>query len=151
MKTTIPSTSQIRRQWLLVDAQGQVLGRLASRVAFMLRGKHKPDYTPHLDTGDFVVVTNAAKVKVTGKKAVQKRYTSYSGYPHGLKVRTFEETLRRHPDRVIRLAVKGMLQDGPLGRQLLSKLKVYPGANHPHAAQQPQLITLERSHGHTGR
>jgi large subunit ribosomal protein L13 len=149
MKTTIPSSQQIKRQWVLVDADGQILGRLASRVALILRGKHRPDYTPHLDTGDFVVIINASKIRVTGKKPLQKVYRRYSGYPGGLKERTLEEMLQRFPDQVVRKAVKGMLQDGPLGRKLLSKLKVYRGTAHPHAAQQPQTITLARSNGHT--
>ena len=150
MKTTIPSPQQIKRQWVLVDAEGQVLGRMASRVALILRGKHRPDYTPHLDTGDFVVITNASKIKVTGHKPLQKVYRRYSGYPGGLKERTLEEMLKRYPARVVRQAVKGMLKDGPLGRRLLSKLKVYRGPAHPHAAQQPQTITVGRNNGHTG-
>ncbi len=135
MKTTIPDVTQIRRQWRVIDAEGQILGRLATRIAVLLRGKHKPTYTPHLDTGDFVVVVNAEKITVTGKKLAQKTYQTYSGYPSGLKMSTLEEVLRRHPDRVIRQAVKGMIQDGPLGRRLLTKLKVYAGPTHPHQAQ----------------
>lgn len=135
MKTTIPGVNEIRREWRVIDAEGQILGRLASRIAVLLRGKHKPTYTPHLDVGDFVVVVNAEKIKVTGKKLKQKIYQRYSGYPSGLKMSTLEEVLRRHPDRVIRQAVKGMIQDGPLGRRLLTKLKVYAGPSHPHQAQ----------------
>lgn len=146
MKTTFPAVKAINRRWLLVDAQGQVLGRLASRIALLLRGKHKPIYTPHLDTGDFVLVVNAKEIKVTGHKHAQKVYRTYSGYPGGLTETTLDEMLRKHPERVMRQAVKGMLPDGPLGRRLLTKLKVYPGLEHPHQAQQPQPISLGR-HG----
>ena len=121
----------------MVDAADQVLGRLAVRVADVLRGKDKPDYTPHLDTGDFVVVVNAEKVAVTGNKLKQKTYQRYSGYPGGQTVQTLETVLGRHPERVIQHAVKGMIPDGPLGRQIYSKLKVYAGPDHPHQAQQP--------------
>jgi len=147
MKTTLPSPEQIQRKWLLVDADGQILGRLASRVAMLLRGKHKPTFTPHLDTGDFVLVINAEKIKVTGNKLTQKRYARYSGYPSGLKFTTLQDVLRTHPERAIEHAVKGMLPDGPLGRQLLTKLKVYAGTAHPHASQQPTPISLEGRHG----
>ena len=142
MKTTFPSVDKINRRWVVVDAEGQTLGRLASRIALLLRGKHRPDFTPFLDTGDFVVVINAKKVKVTGQKLSQKRYRTYSGYPGGLKEQTLEDLLRRHPDRVIERAVKGMLPDGPLGRRVLGKLKVYPEAQHPHQAQRPEPVTL---------
>jgi large subunit ribosomal protein L13 len=144
MKTTIPAVDSIRRQWLLIDAQGQVLGRLAVRIATLLRGKHKITFTPHLDTGDFVVVINAAKIKLTGNKLLSKTYSSYSGYPGGLKFTTLEDMLRRHPERVIMHAVKGMLSDGPLARRLLTKLKVYPGPQHPHTAQQPVAYVVTR-------
>lgn len=130
------------RRWLLVDAKDQVLGRLASRIALILRGKHKVTYTPFLDTGDFVVVINAEKVAVTGQKRTQKLYKRYSGYPSGLRVQTLDRVLKTHPDRVIRQAVKGMMPDGPLGRHLLGNLKVYAGPAHPHAAQQPQPVQL---------
>jgi len=133
---------KINRRWVVVDAQGQVLGRLASRIALLLRGKHRTDFTPFLDTGDFVVVVNARKVKVTGQKLLQKQYRRYSGYPGGLKMQTLEQVLRRHPERVIERAVKGMLPDGPLGRRVLGKLKVYPEAQHPHQAQRPEPVTL---------
>ena len=146
MKTTFPAVKAINRRWLLVDAQGQVLGRLASRIALLLRGKHKPIYTPHLDTGDFVLVVNAKEIHVTGHKYNQKVYRTYSGYPGGLRETTLDEMLRTHPERVVRQAVKGMLPDGPLGRRLLGKLRVYPGLAHPHHAQQPQPISLGR-HG----
>ena len=140
MKTTFPSLKEIRRRWWLVDAKGQVLGRLASRITLLLRGKHKPTYTPHLDVGDFVVVINAKEVKVTGQKLTNKRYQTYSGYPSGLKSRSLEEMLRKHPERVVRIAVKGMLPDGPLGRRRLGKLKVYAGPDHPHQAQNPEML-----------
>ncbi len=138
MKTTIPAVHQMNRQWLLIDAKDQVLGRLASRIALVLRGKHKPTYTPFLDTGDFVVVINAEKVAVTGQKLTQKVYQRYSGYPSGRTTQTLSDVLKRHPERAIRQAVKGMMPDGPLGRRLLGKLKVYAGSEHPHKAQQPQ-------------
>lgn len=137
MPTTLHHAEGQQRQWWLVDAQGRILGRLASRLAIILRGKHKPAYTPYIDTGDFVVVINAAKVAVTGQKLTQKTYKRYSGYPSGLRVELLGDVLRRDPERVIREAVKGMLPRGPLARQMLTKLKVYPGAEHPHAAQQP--------------
>lgn len=142
MKTTFPSVDKINRRWVVVDAQGQVLGRLASRIALLLRGKHRTDFTPFLDTGDFVVVVNARKVKVTGQKLLQKQYRRYSGYPGGLKMQTLEQLLHRHPERVIEHAVKGMLPDGPLGRRVLGKLKVYPDAQHPHQPQRPEPVTV---------
>ena len=137
MKTTLPAVDKIQRQWRIVDADGQVLGRLASRIAVMLRGKDKVTFTPHLDVGDFVVVINASKVRVTGHKLTQKMYRWYSGYPGGLKERSLQDMLARRPERVIEQAVKGMLADGPLARDLFRKLKVYPGPQHPHKAQQP--------------
>lgn len=146
MNTTLPAVNEIKRDWLLVDAKDQILGRMASRVAILLRGKHKITFTPHLDTGDFVVVVNAKNVKVTGKKLTQKVYRTYSGYPSGLSERTLEEQLERHPELVIRQAVKRMLPPGPLGRRLLTKLKVYPGTEHPHQSQQPKPTILTR-HG----
>jgi large subunit ribosomal protein L13 len=152
MTTTFPALKEIQRRWWLVDAKGVVLGRLASRIVLLLRGKHKPTYTPHLDVGDFVIVINAKEIKVTGQKQKQKLYQTYSGYPSGLKRRSLEEMLRRHPERVMRIAVKGMLPDGPLGRRLLGKLKVYAGPHHPHQAQQPEPVngTLVGSHdGHS--
>ena len=144
MSTTIPAVTQIQRQWWIVDADGQILGRLATRLAMLLRGKHKVTYTPHLDTGDFVIVINANKIKVTGNKLVQKTYRRYSGYPSGLKSQTLQQVLDRYPERVIRHAVKGMLHEGPLGRRLLTKLKVYAGPNHPHQAQEPMVTPLAR-------
>lgn len=141
MTTTIPAVDSITRAYMHIDADGVVLGRLASRVAMVLRGKHKVTFSPHLDVGDFVIVTNAKKVKITGNKLTQKLYDSYSGYPSGLKQRTLGDMLRRHPERVIEHAVKGMLPPGPLGRKLLGKLKVYPDAHHPHEAQKPTTFS----------
>ena len=138
MTTTLPAYNRLNRQWLLIDAKDQVLGRLASRIALILRGKHKPTFTPFLDTGDFVVVINAEKVAVTGQKVSQKLYQRYSGYPGGRKAQTLGEVLKTHPDRALRQAVKGMMPDGPLGRRMLGKLKIYTGTEHPHRAQQPQ-------------
>lgn len=152
MTTTLPDIKRLKRKWLLVDAQHHVLGRLASRIALILRGKHQVTYTPFMDTGDFVIVINAEKIAVTGNKRAQKTYQRYSGYPGGLKVRTLEQVLRTHPERVLRRAVKGMLPDGPLARQMLTKLKIYAGPTHPHTAQQPQpanpaLIGTPHAHG----
>ncbi len=141
-KTLIPPIDSINRQWLLVDAQDQTLGRLASEVASVLRGKNKPNYTPHLDTGDFVVVVNADKIRVTGKKAEQKLYRRHSGRPGGMKVETFNSLQDRIPERIVEHAIKGMLPHNALGRQLFRKLKVYRGPEHPHAAQNPQVLTI---------
>ena len=141
MTTTLPDVKQLGRNWVLVDAKDQVLGRLASRIVLILRGKNKPTFTPFLDAGDFVVVINAEKIAVTGNKREQKIYQRYSGYPGGRRVRTLNDVLSTHPERALRQAVKGMMPDGPLGRRQLRKLKVYPGSTHPHTAQQPQLIT----------
>ena len=138
MTTTLPAYNRLNRRWLLIDAKDQVLGRLASRIALILRGKHKPTFTPFLDTGDFVVVINAGKVAVTGGKESKKVYERYSGYPGGRKAQTLGEVLKTHPDRALRQAVKGMMPDGPLGRRMLGKLKIYTGTEHPHRAQQPQ-------------
>ena len=146
MKTTLPTITPGTHRWVLVDAKEQVLGRLATRVAMVLRGKHKPIFTPHLDTGDFVLVINAKDIRVTGHKLNQKLYSRYSGYPSGLTKTSLSDMLIRHPERVVMQAVKGMLPDGPLGRRLLTKLKVYPGPEHPHQAQQPQPMILRR-HG----
>ena len=140
MTTTIPDVKTVQREWVLIDAKGQILGRLASRIAMLLRGKHKPTYTPFLDTGAFVVVVNAEKVAVTGNKLTQKVYKRYSGYPGGLRERTLGRMLVSHPDHALRKAVKGMMPAGPLGRRLLGKLKIYAGIEHPHAAQQPQPL-----------
>ncbi len=143
MKTYVATPKDRERNWLVVDATGQTLGRLATRIADALRGKRKPQYTPHCDTGDFVIVVNAEKVEVTGKKRQEKRYYRHSGYPGGLRERTFAEMQARRPEEIIRLAVKGMLPHNRLGRQQLRKLKVYAGPDHPHAAQQPQPMEIE--------
>ena len=144
-KTTIPSNDSINRQWYLVDAENQTLGRLASEVAAVLRGKNKPNFTPHLDTGDFVVVVNAEKIRVTGKKAEQKLYRRHSGRPGGMKVETFQALQNRIPERIVEKAIKGMLPHNALGRQLFRKLKVYSGSEHPHSAQKPQILQLDPS------
>jgi large subunit ribosomal protein L13 len=144
MKTYNAKPGEIERRWVLVDAEGQTLGRLATRIADALRGKDKPTYTPHVDTGDFVVVVNADKIHVTGNKLDDKKYYRHSGYPGGLKTRTLREQLDRRPTEVIRLAVKGMLPRNRLSRRQLTKLKIYAGPEHPHAAQAPEPLTLER-------
>jgi large subunit ribosomal protein L13 len=137
MQTRIPKKAELEERWLVVDAAGKTLGRLATHVATRLRGKHRPTYTPHMDTGDHVIVVNAAQVRVTGQKAQQKLYRRHTGYPGGLREVPFERMLERHPERVIRLAVSGMLPKNRLGRKLIKKLKVYAGPEHPHQAQQP--------------
>lgn len=142
MKTHSTKPSEIERQWYVVDAEGRTLGRLASEIAKILKGKHKPIYAPHLDTGDYVIVINAEKVHVTGHKMDQKMYYRHSGYPGGLKGLTLREQLNRHPTRVIRSAVRGMLPHNRLGRAMLGKLKVYAGDAHPHTAQQPRALEL---------
>jgi large subunit ribosomal protein L13 len=142
MKTYVPKRAEIERSWWLVDAQGIALGRLATTVATRLRGKHKPTFTPFLDTGDHVVVINAQKLVLTGSKLQDKLYRRYSGYPGGLKEVSAEEMLHKYPERMIELAVKGMLPKGPLGRQMARKLKVYAGPEHPHQAQQPQPLVV---------
>jgi large subunit ribosomal protein L13 len=141
-KTFVATPATAERNWLVVDATGQTLGRLATQIADALRGKRKPEYTPHCDTGDFVVVINAERIQVTGNKRSEKRYYRHSGYPGGLKSRTFEEMIERRPEEVIRLAVKGMLPRNRLARKQLTKLKVYAGPKHPHAAQQPQPMEI---------
>lgn len=142
-KTYLPSQGAIERNWYVVDAADQRLGRLASEIARILRGKHKPTFTPHLDTGDFVIVINADKVTVTGRKASQKLYRRHSGRPGGMKVETFAHLQQRLPERIIEQAVKGMLPKNALGRQLFTKLKVYSGAEHPHQAQQPEVLSIQ--------
>jgi large subunit ribosomal protein L13 len=137
-----PAEAQATRKWYLVDATGLSLGRLASRVASVLRGKHKPTYTPHVDTGDFVIVVNADKVKVTGAKATDKMYYRHSGYPGAIRGESFRELSVRHPDAPITLAVKGMLPKNVLGRQMLEKLKVYGTGEHPHRAQKPEALNV---------
>jgi large subunit ribosomal protein L13 len=137
VKTYTPKATELERRWWVVDAEGQVLGRLATQVASVLRGKHNPHFTPFLDTGDYVIVVNAGKVAVTGNRLTQKTYHHHSGYPGGLRTQTLQEMMAKHPDQVIRLAVRGMLPRGRLGRQVYSKLKVYAGPDHPHEAQNP--------------
>ena len=144
MKTWNAKPGEIERRWYLVDAEGQTLGRLATQIADTLRGKRKPQYTPHVDTGDFVVVVNAEKIQVTGSKLDQKRYYRHSGYPGGIRSRTLREQLERRPTEVIRMAVKGMLPRNRLARQQLTKLKVYAGPEHPHVSQNPQPLNLEQ-------
>ena len=143
MKTYVANSQDRQRDWLIVDATGQTLGRLSTQIADALRGKRKPTYTPHVDTGDFVIVVNAEKISVTGNKLADKKYYRHSGYPGGLKVRTLEEQLERRPEEVIRHAVKGMLPRNRLARKQLTKLKVYAGPDHPHVAQKPQPMELE--------
>lgn len=142
MKTFSAKPQTAERNWLLVDAEGLTLGRMAAEIATRLRGKHKPEYTPHVDTGDFIVVVNADKVRVSGRKAAQKMYHAHSGYPGGLRSVPFEKLIDHAPERVVRLAVRGMLPRSPLGRAMFKKLKVYAGAEHPHGAQQPQAVKL---------
>lgn len=141
-KTYVAKKEDIKRQWYLVDAKDKILGRLASKVAVVLRGKHKPIFSPHLDTGDGVIVINAAKIKVTGRKLKQKVYRRYSGYPGGLKEVPLEVMLKKNPANVLKLAVKRMLPGGPLGRDLLKKLKVYADDEHPHAGQNPKALEI---------
>lgn len=140
MKTFWTKEEDVERQWFVVDADGQTLGRLASQIAAVLRGKHKPTYNPSVDTGDFVVVVNAEKIHTTGRRLDQKKYYSHSGYMGGIKERTLREQLERYPERVIQDAVKGMLPKNVLGRKMLRKLKVYAGPQHPHHAQQPEPL-----------
>lgn len=142
MKSFMASPATIERKWYVVDAAGCTLGRLASEVAKVLRGKNKPIFTPHMDCGDYVVVVNADKVKVTGKKLDQKIYYSHSDYVGGMKETTLKEMMQKHPERVVEHAVKGMLPKGPLGRQMYTKLHVYAGAEHPHAAQKPEALAF---------
>ena len=143
-KTWNAKPGEVTRHWYLVDAEGQTLGRLATRIADTLRGKGKPEYTPHVDTGDFVVVVNAEKIQVTGNKLDQKMYHRHSGYPGGLRSRTLREQLERRPTEVLRKAVKGMLPRNRLGRAQIGKLKIYVGPEHPHEAQSPEPLKLEK-------
>lgn len=143
MSTYYAKPNEIEREWLLVDAEGMVLGRLAAQVAQILKGKNKPTYTPNVDVGDFVIVINADKIRLTGKKADEKTYYSHSGFPGGLKAVPFKRMLEKHPERIIEKAVKGMLPKNTLGRAMNRKLKVYAGAEHPHEAQNPRKIELE--------
>lgn len=140
MKTFTAKPETVKRDWFVIDAEGQTLGRLATEIASRLRGKHKPEYTPHVDTGDYIVVINAEKVKVTGSKTTDKKYYSHSGFPGGIKEISFDKLVIRAPERIIETAVKGMLPKNPLGRAMYRKLKVYKGSEHPHTAQQPQEL-----------
>jgi large subunit ribosomal protein L13 len=142
MKTFTAKPAEVRRDWFVVDAEGKTLGRLATEIARRLRGKHKAEYTPHVDTGDYIVVINAEKVRVTGNKASDKNYYRHTGYPGGLRSMSFEKLIDHAPERVLELAVKGMLPKGPLGRAMHKKMKVYAGTEHPHAAQQPQELNI---------
>ena len=142
MRTYSLKAQDIKKNWYLVDADGQVLGRLASHVATILRGKHKPEFSPHLDMGDFVIVTNAAKVMATGNKESQKVYWHHSGFPGGVKTRNMEMMRKRHPERIVENAVRGMLPHNRLGRKMFKHLKVYAGPTHPHQAQQPQPLDI---------
>ena len=143
MKTFSAKAHEVKRDWYIIDASGKVLGRVATEIARRLRGKHKAIYTPHMDTGDFVVVTNVDKLVVTGRKTVQKIYYRHTGYPGGIYSRTFSEMLNKQPEKVLIHAVKGMLPKGPLGFAMLKKLKVYADATHPHSAQQPKPLVIE--------
>ena len=142
MKTFTAKNETVQRDWYVVDAAGQTLGRLATEIASRLRGKHKPEYTPHVDTGDYIVVINAEQVRVTGNKTSDKIYYSHTGFPGGIKEISFEKLIAKAPERVLVAAVKGMLPRNPLGRDMYRKLKVYAGTNHPHAAQQPQELKI---------
>jgi len=142
MKTYTAKAGEVQHGWVVVDAQDKVLGKMATQIAMRLRGKHRPEYTPHVDTGDFVVVVNVAKLRVTGRKAERKVYYRHSGYPGGIKQDTFAKLHAEKPERVLKKAVKGMLPKGPLGYAMLSKLKLYAGATHPHSAQQPKALEI---------
>ncbi|HQY69481.1 MAG: 50S ribosomal protein L13 [Gammaproteobacteria bacterium] len=142
MKTISAKPGSVEQSWYVIDANGQTLGRMASAIASRLRGKHKPEFTPHTDTGDFIVVVNAEKVHVTGNKAKAKIYHHHTGYPGGLKSISFEKLIEKAPEQAIEMAVKGMLPKNPLGRAMARKLKVYAGSEHPHAAQQPKALEL---------
>jgi large subunit ribosomal protein L13 len=142
MTTFVAKPAEVKRDWYVIDAEGKTLGRMATEIARRLRGKHKPEFTPHVDTGDYIVVVNAEKVHVTGNKRKAKIYYRHSGYPGGLKQANFETMITSQPEKVIELAVKGMLPKGPLGRAMYTKLKVYAGTDHPHQAQQPQELKL---------
>ncbi len=143
MKTFSAKPHEVKRDWFVIDATNKVLGRLATEIARRLRGKHKAEYTPHVDTGDYIVITNAEKVVVTGRKFKEKTYYHHSGYPGGIKSISFDKLQEKHPTRIIERAVKGMLPKNPLGREMYRKLKVYAGSEHPHVAQQPQVLEVE--------
>lgn len=142
MKTFSAKPDSVKRDWYVVDASGKTLGRLASQIAARLRGKHKPEYTPHVDTGDYIVVINAEKIHVTGNKASDKIYYRHTGFPGGIREANFETLIAKKPEQVLELAVKGMMPRSPLGRAMLGKLKVYAGGEHPHTAQQPQALEI---------
>jgi large subunit ribosomal protein L13 len=142
MKTYTAKADQVVHGWFVIDAQNKVLGRLASQIAMRLRGKHKPEYTPHVDTGDYIVVVNAAKLRVTGRKSTDKLYIHHTGYTGGIKTTAFDKLHGRYPERVLQKAVKGMLPKGPLGFAMLKKLKIYKDGTHPHSAQQPKALEL---------
>lgn len=142
MKTYFANNQTVERKWHVVDASGEILGRLASQIAMCLRGKHKPEFTPHADAGDYVVVINAEKIKVTGSKPQDKKYYTHSEYPGGIKEMSFNQMIEKKPEQVLKIAVKGMLPKNPLGRAMLGKLKIYTGSEHPHIAQQPTTINL---------
>lgn len=142
MKTFVAKPETVKRDWYIVDAEGKTLGRIATEIAARLRGKHKAEYTPHVDTGDYIIVVNAEKVRVTGKKTTDKMYHAHSGFPGGINSISFDKLIQRKPEMVIEAAVKGMLPKGPLGRAMFRKLKVYAGAEHAHAAQQPQVLDI---------
>jgi large subunit ribosomal protein L13 len=142
MKTFTAKPETVQHGWYVVDASGKVLGRLASEIARRLRGKHKPEYTPHVDTGDYIVVVNVDKLRVTGRKAQNKIYHRHTGYPGGIYSTSFDKLQARHPDRVLKLAVKGMLPKGPLGYAMIKKMKTYAGTDHPHTAQQPKPLEI---------
>jgi len=143
MKTFSAKSHEVQRGWYIVDATGKVLGRVAAEIARRLRGKHKPEFTPHVDTGDYIVVVNAEKLRVTGNKAKDKLYHRHTTYPGGIRTTNFEKLQAKHPERVLTLAVKGMLPKGPLGYAMIKKMKIYPGAEHPHSAQQPKPLQIE--------
>ena len=145
MKTYYAKPLEVEREWVVIDATDQVLGRVAAKAAHILKGKHKPQYTPHVDTGDFVIIVNADKIRMTGTKPTSKEYYRHSGFPGGLKMETFAEAMQKHPERVIEHAVKGMLPKNTLGRKQGKKLKVYVGPEHPHAAQKPREIKMEEN------
>jgi large subunit ribosomal protein L13 len=147
VKTYSPKAADIQREWFVIDAKDQTLGRLATQVAVLLRGKHKPIFAPHMDVGDYVIVLNCDKIRVTGRKLDQKIYYRHSGYPGGLRAESLRDTLRKHPERVIQTAVRGMLPKNRLGRKMIKKLKIYAGDTHPHQAQQPKVFELTARRG----
>jgi large subunit ribosomal protein L13 len=142
LKTYVPKPDEIEQKWFVVDAKGKVLGRLASQIATILRGKHKPIYSPHVDVGDHVIIINADKIRVTGKKAATKRYYRYTGYPGGLRFDTYSDLIKKYPERILEKAIWGMLPHNKLGRKMYKKLKVYAGDNHPHEAQKPEILEI---------